>query len=261
MSTIQFHKYQGTGNDFIIIDNLDASFPKNKKVIEKLCSRKFGIGSDGLILIEAASNKNVDFIMNFYNPDGSQSFCGNGSRCAVAFAHNTNLISSSCRFEAIDGVHEATINSISGIVEIRMNPVEKISSFGTDFYLHTGSPHYIHLQKDIASFDLIKYGKSIRYSDDFKNQNGTNVNILQISDDHSIFIRTYERGVEDETLSCGTGVTACAIAYGNMHDLYNVPVQTKGGKLNVRFEKVGMGFDNIWLTGPAKSVFSGEISI
>ena len=257
--SIQFRKYQGTGNDFVMIDNLNGA--NNDLSIEQIsfiCDRKMGIGADGLIKI--SSVKDYDFEVEYFNPDGSQSFCGNGARCAVAFAKELGLIQSETNFLAIDGEHKASC--FDGMVRLEMLAVDKIEKVGNDFFLDTGSPHYVHFSEDIE-LDIVDYGKSIRYSDKYKTK-GVNVNIVLQEVDNSISVQTYERGVEDETLSCGTGVTACALVQMKSTNNYNkVEVNTKGGLLFVEanFNAVTAGFDNIWLTGLALKVFDGSIDV
>lgn len=258
---LQFFKYQGTGNDFIMIDNRSKSIQLSPQQINRLCDRRFGIGADGLIFLELEPG--LDFKMVYYNSDGNQSsMCGNGGRCLVAFAKHLKVIESKARFVAIDGVHEALISD-DGIVSLKMQDVKTIE-VGDDFYfLDTGSPHYVKLVKDVNGYDVFNEGKAIRYNNRFK-ENGTNVNFIEKLEDE-LFVRTYERGVEDETYSCGTGVTAAALVAavnGSSNSKNNCMIHTKGGKLEVTFEKVlEHTFYNIWLKGPAELVFSGSISV
>lgn len=252
---ISFFKYQGTGNDFVIVDNRELLFPaENLSVVRQLCDRKFGIGSDGLILIESSDSE--DFRMNFFNPDGSQSYCGNGSRCAVHFAHELGMVGETCDFEAIDGAHRGRIEG--GQVRTSIRPVTKVEEVGDDFFVNTGSPHYVHFTTDLDDLDLLKAAHAIRYSPPYDKQ-GVNVNFVHVIDERNIGMRTYERGVEDETLSCGTGVTAAAIAHfyrngrgGKVH------VTTRGGELEVSAQPGGdQAYFDIWLSGPATPVFRG----
>jgi diaminopimelate epimerase len=255
---INFTKYQGTGNDFILVNNFDGSLKLSTEQIKALCNRKFGIGSDGLILIEPSDK--AQFYVNFYNPDGSVSFCGNGSRCAVHFAHAENICGAVANFDAVDGIHAGSV-SVND-VEISMRDVREIEERENGLYLQTGSPHLIVLVDDVEKVDLLPMARNIRYSAKYKEQ-GINVNVVhQISDDQ-IHMRTYERGVEDETLSCGTGVTAAALSIALENDhLHEVHVNTRGGKLSVRFDHTGEGgFEGIWLKGPVASVFTGEVEI
>lgn len=255
---LSFSKYQGTGNDFIMLNNLKGEYNTlDIKNIQFLCDRKRGIGADGLIKL--SKQNDVDFLVEYYNADGSQSFCGNGARCSVAFANSIGIINDSARFSAIDGIHTAQINN--GIVRLEMLPVSTIHKIDQDYFLDTGSPHYVHLIAEEKAFDIVEYGKSIRYSPEYKQQ-GVNVNTIHKNSDNSIFVQTYERGVEDETLSCGTGVTACALVWMELHkDLDKVNVSTKGGNLLIEAKRDEKGFREIWLSGPAKKVFDGSIDI
>lgn len=256
---IKFFKYQGTGNDFIIVDNRKMSFDKNNiELIKGLCNRKFGIGSDGLILIE--NHTRLDFNMVFFNPDGSQSFCGNGSRCAVAFARELGLVHDVAKFNSTDGYHEAIINS-KGLVRLKMHNVSNIEVSESYHYMNTGSPHYNCFEKNIDTVDVVSKGREIRYNKRFK-EIGTNVNFIEHLS-NGIKVRTYERGVEDETLSCGTGVTACALSAALVakDSSGEIKVNTRGGDLSVSFRQTLDGFEDIWLTGPTKFVFNGEIEM
>ncbi|WP_268122660.1 diaminopimelate epimerase [Roseivirga pacifica] len=257
MRALSFYKYQGTGNDFVMVDNREGVFPKDDlKLIAQLCDRRFGIGADGVILIENAAN--ADFEMVYYNPDGSQSLCGNGSRCAVMFAKQLGIIADKTDFLAIDGMHKATINGDE--VKLLMNDVAGYEQIGEDFLIDTGSPHYIRYNNNVAELDMIAEGQSVRYAERFKAK-GVNVNLIQQLGDAELKIRTYERGVEGETLSCGTGCTAAALSLGLKNNVEEVTLQAVGGTLKVTFEKAGNGFKNIYLIGPAKQVFAGSISI
>ena len=255
-----FYKYQGTGNDFVMIDNRQEVFPKsNIKLIEQLCDRRFGIGADGLILLE--NDTQTNFKMVYYNSDGNESsMCGNGGRCIVAFAKKLRIISNHATFIATDGLHHATIDE-NGIVSLQMKDVEEVK-VDTDYvFLNTGSPHHVTVIDDIENYDVKTNGAKIRYSDLY-GKAGSNVNFVhQITQNH-FRVRTYERGVEDETLSCGTGVTAVAIAMNaigktNSNEI-NLDVQ--GGKLKVTFEKEKEAYRKVHLIGPATFVFEGEIS-
>ena len=256
-----FYKYQGTGNDFIIIDNRNNSIELTKEQINKLCSRRFGIGADGLMLMNDHSA--CDFEMIYYHADGNPStMCGNGGRCMIRFAYDRGLHKSEYLFKAIDGEHKAEIED-NGWVDLKMIDVDKveITSF-SDFILDTGSPHYVKPVSDVAHTDVVKEGREIRYSRRFAGE-GINVNFVELETDGNIYVRTYERGVEDETLSCGTGVTASALAFAHNDNGYNrVDVKTPGGNLAVEFYKTGeTSFNNIWLCGPAVFVFKGEVDI
>ncbi|MCH7410952.1 diaminopimelate epimerase [Belliella sp. DSM 111904] len=249
-----FYKYQGTGNDFIMIDDRNEAFPEdNLPLVQMLCDRKFGIGADGLILIRYKDG--FDFEMIYFNSDGSQSMCGNGARCAVAFSKFINIIDTETKFLAIDGPHTAVVDG--SLVELGMSDVNSISNAGQDYFVNTGSPHHVRFVDNVLSYPVVDQGAAVRYSDDYK-PNGTNVNFVTPISDEEIHVRTYERGVENETLSCGTGVTACALVYGIKHQLNEVKILTPGGKLKVRFSAAADGsFRNIKLIGPAEQVFHG----
>ncbi len=255
---LNFSKYQGTGNDFILIDNRDGAIHLSGPQIEKLCHRRYGIGADGLMLLELAEG--YDFRMVYFNADGKEgSMCGNGGRCMVRFAHDSGVINSEYRFIAVDGPHEASIE-MDGTVRLKMKDVDTIEPHTTFDFLDTGSPHVVKHISSIESFDVFNEGRAIRNSSSFK-ENGVNVNFVEVLEDDRIYVRTYERGVEDETYSCGTGVTASALVNAHNERGFNhVEVETNGGKLYVEFEKTGeTSFQNIWLAGPAARVFSGEI--
>lgn len=259
---IKFSKYQGTGNDFVIVDNREAAYDNlTQHDIKKICDRKFGIGADGLMLLN--KKEGYDFEMKYYNADGREgTFCGNGSRCIVKFAWACGLQKENYVFTAADGEHEAKID-FNGIVSIKMKDVDKIQLYHSDFILDTGSPHFIRLSPEVMHLDVFKKGKEIRYSPDFVKE-GINVNFVeQLTESDKIIVRTYERGVENETLSCGTGVTAAAlVCYHNENGFNEVEVQTPGGNLNVEFDRTSDGnFKNIWLCGPAEKVFDGIIFI
>jgi diaminopimelate epimerase len=258
---ISFSKYQGTGNDFIIIDNRDNRYGAlTKEQISFLCNRRLGIGADGLMLLNRDAK--YDFEMKYYNSDGAESsMCGNGGRCLIQFANATGINKSEYYFTAIDGLHEAGINT-DGTVSLKMGDVDSIKQAGVDFIVNTGSPHYIHMMDKVMDADIYKKGREIRYSREFEKE-GINVNFVeQTEEPDNIIVRTYERGVEDETLSCGTGVTAAAlVCYHNDNGFNRVEVETKGGHLSVDFDKIDESFKNIWLTGPAEKVFEGTIEL
>lgn len=257
MAALHFYKYQGTGNDFIMADNRDESISLSTEEIIHLCDRKFGIGSDGIILIEKSDE--ADFYMNFYNPDGSKSFCGNGSRCAVRFAQFLEVTSNIGSFIAIDGKH-AFVSNLEE-VHIHMRDVFTTSKQGEHFIINTGSPHYIIYTDSLEDINVVEEGRKIRYNAEFKGE-GINVNFVQ-EKSNKLFIRTYERGVEDETLSCGTGVTAAALSFGLRHpDKNELKVTTRGGELQVKWNRNEDGsFSEIYLCGPAQYVFDGHIMI
>ncbi|WP_276876832.1 diaminopimelate epimerase [Chryseobacterium joostei] len=254
---MEFYKYQGTGNDFVMVDNRDLQFPKDKNIIEKLCDRRFGIGADGLILLE--NDPDYDFKMVYYNSDGGEStMCGNGGRCLVAFAFFLDVFEDKCKFIAIDGEHDAEIHN--GIIKLKMIDVNTISHDGNDSVLNTGSPHYVKYVENLKDYDVYTEGHGIRNSENYK-EKGINVNFVEKISDNEIFVRTYERGVEDETYSCGTGVTASALTFLQKDNLTSVKVKTLGGNLKVYAEKSGDSFCNIWLEGPSKQVFKGKVDI
>lgn len=256
---ISFSKYQGTGNDFIILDNRSGAYNNlSRKQIEFLCHRRFGIGADGLMMLNNA--KGYDFEMKYYNADGAAgSMCGNGGRCIAAFAFANGVVGRECTFIAYDGPHSARI--AEGMVSLKMNPVKEMIHVGTDFFLDTGSPHFISFCNAVDTVDIVQQGRKVRYSAEYKAQ-GVNVNFVEKTGTNEIRVRTYERGVEDETYSCGTGVTAAAIAFAAANaGGQAVDVKTRGGDLCVTFQKTAHGYDNIWLTGPADFVFSGKIEL
>lgn len=257
MVTIQFHKYQGTGNDFVMIDNRDNAFDKTDlKTITALCDRRFGIGADGVILIE--NTDGADFEMIYFNPDGSQSLCGNGSRCAVMFANHLGMIQNETSFKAIDGIHQAHI--AENQVHLLMHDVTDFETIGSDYLIDTGSPHYIKYVESTDSLDPVVEGRNIRYSDRFAAE-GVNVNFIERINESGLKIRTYERGVEGETYSCGTGCTAAALSLALKSELNEVSLKAIGGDLKVSFTKEDNIFKNIYLIGPAAAVYSGEITI
>ncbi|HEU5053631.1 MAG TPA: diaminopimelate epimerase [Hanamia sp.] len=258
---IKFYKYQGAGNDFILIDNREKiSHEFTVQHIKKMCDRHFGIGADGLMLLN--NKEGFDFEMIYFNSDGNEgSMCGNGGRCIVQFASNLGIKKNEYKFLASDGEHEARID-LNREVSLKMNDVTDVD-FSMDHYvLDTGSPHYVKFVSDVQGLNVVSDGSKIRNSRDFA-EKGINVNFVQTLDDDHIFVRTYERGVENETLSCGTGVTASALmAAHNDNGFNHVEVRTKGGHLNVEFDKINDSeFRNIWLSGPATFVFSGEYEI
>lgn len=255
---INFFKYQGTGNDFIIIDNRDNQYNSlTTEQVNTLCDRRFGIGADGLMLLN--SKEGYDFEMIYYNSDGNiGSMCGNGSRCLVKFAHHLKIIKDNCEFIAFDGPHQARINE-KNTVSVQMQNVNGIEKRKGSFILNTGSPHFVIFNSDVDDLNVLEEGRDIRYGKEFA-EKGINVNFVeQLSKVEEIKVRTYERGVEDETLSCGTGVTASAlVCYHNDNGYNNVIVHTRGGTLTVEFDRIAEGqFTNIWLSGPAEKVFEG----
>lgn len=261
MSKLHFYKYHGTGNDFIIFDGRtgDIHSQMTQQVIESICHRRFGIGADGIMILE--DHPTADFNMVYYNADGKpSSMCGNGGRCLVAFAERMGVFQDRCTFMATDGLHEATIKD--GWVELKMIDVDQLEHHGDDAILDTGSPHYITSCPNLDQLDIIPAAHAIRYNDRFTKE-GINVNFLQTTDS-GIRIRTYERGVEGETWACGTGATAAAIAYVHQHDLnghQEVAIKVEGGHLSVKVNRQGEGYKDVWLCGPAQFVFEGEVGV
>ncbi len=261
MDQLNFYKYQGAGNDFILVDNRSGECGLSIDQVVKLCDRKFGIGSDGLMLIEKPSDSKTDFHLEFFNPDGSKSFCGNGSRCAVAFASKLGVCDKETSFTAIDGVHAASIVK-ENWVSLHMRDVPGITTFRDGFFLNTGSPHVVLEVNDLPSFHVFEEGRKLRYDGEF-NPGGTNVNFVHREGEAHFSVRTYERGVEDETLACGTGVVAVALA---MHHKYGlsvneISISARGGELTVTFRKEKLGYSDIYLHGPATFVFNGVIQL
>lgn len=262
---LPFFKYQATGNDFVILDNREKKYQFTQEQIQNICDRKFGIGADGLMLIEP--DKDLDFNLQYFNSDGSQSLCGNGSRAAVSFASSLGLVNGKTTFNAYDGPHDAELIT-DGNVRLKMGDVREVKRIGDDFFINTGSPHFIRIVEDAEAFPVYEQGKRIRYSEPYK-PGGTNVNFVQRLEDNAIFVRTYERGVENETLSCGTGVTAAALAASFLGFKSPVQIHTLGGDLSVEFKfrpsVPGSGhagtFTDIYLSGPAKMVFKGELEL
>ncbi|MGK7391352.1 MAG: diaminopimelate epimerase [Candidatus Cyclobacteriaceae bacterium M2_1C_046] len=255
---VEFKKYQATGNDFVLIDNREEKINLELPQIMRLCNRSWGIGSDGLILIEP--DNSADFKMNFYNPDGSQSLCGNGSRCAVKFARELGIIEKETTFSAFDGIHWAEILK-DDQVRLKMQDVKTVRHMGDGMFVDTGSPHVVNFVINLENFKVRREGKKIRNSGLF-HTSGVNVNFVEVADNHNIYVRTYERGVEDETLSCGTGVTAAAIASQQKTVFSPVVVKTRGGELQVEYNKLAEGgYEDVFLIGPAEKVFEGIIEI
>ena len=256
---LHFYKYQGTGNDFVLIDNRNNNFKNDTKFIQKICDRRFGVGADGFILLENSAMDLCDFKMIYFNADGNEStMCGNGGRCIVAFAKHLKVIETETTFEAVDGLHSAIINGNS--VNLKMVDVPTVNISKNACFMDTGSPHHVAFVDDIDDFDVFTQGRRIRNLPNYEAIKGTNVNFIQIKEG-VVQVRTYERGVEDETFSCGTGVTAAAITAKMSNKIDQTPVKlvTKGGPLEVDFEIEGPNaVKNIWLKGPAEFVFEGD---
>ncbi|MBP6040104.1 MAG: diaminopimelate epimerase [Flavobacterium sp.] len=258
---LTFYKYQGTGNDFIMVDNRLNSFPKeNTQLIEQLCDRRFGIGADGLILLE--NHTTYDFKMVYFNSDGNESsMCGNGGRCLVAFAKQLGIIEATAEFEAVDGYHFAKIIG-DKMVSLQMKDVDRIAVHQDYSFLNTGSPHHVQVVSDLINLDVKTEGAKIRYSDLY-GKAGSNINFVHQLENDIFAVRTYERGVEDETLSCGTGATAVAIAMHQTGKTNNniIDLNVEGGKLKVQFDVDNGKYTNVFLIGPATFVFEGTIDL
>jgi len=258
---LKFYKYQGTGNDFILIDNREGLFEYKKELVAHLCDRHFGIGADGMLLLENVNG--FDFRMVYYNSDGSPAtMCGNGGRCIMAFANRLGVIGETAKFLAADGPHSARIlNTDKHVVqvELSMKDVTITQKNKHSVTLNTGTPHFVSFVDDPDIIDIVSEGRKIRYAPEYA-PFGINVNFSKL-DGENIYVRTYEKGVEDETLSCGTGVTASAIAASEFTVGKKFKVTTRGGQLSVAFDKEGNNYTNIRLSGPATIVFIGEISI
>lgn len=259
---LSFVKFQGTGNDFILIDGRTIEIPTTLPV-KTMCDRNFGIGADGLMILQDKVGYNFEMI--YYNSDGNlSSMCGNGGRCISQWAHQLGIGNNNeLKFWAPDGEHIAIIDKDQ--VRLQMNNVSswKIIDENT-VEINTGSPHYVQFtDNDIETYPLFSWAQSIRYNETYS-QVGINVNISKVIEMNHLQMRTYERGVENETLSCGTGVTATVLAHVVLHGSnlgvkkQIVHMDTLGGKLAIEFEKTEIGFENIWLIGPAEEVFSGQ---
>lgn len=255
---IEFYKYHGTGNDFVIIDNRSSSIELSEEQVHSICNRRFGVGADGLMLLENAEG--YDFKMVYHNSDGrTSSMCGNGGRCLVKFARDLGVITDSAHFIATDGEHKALLKG--GWVHLKMNKTELPISKDKGFFLDSGSPHHVVQVENCKSTEVFTDGRRMRNA--IYGAEGANINFVERLDETSVFVRTYERGVEDETYSCGTGVTASAIIafVNNWVDTNEVNISTLGGELKVSFEPTEHGFKNIWLKGPAVQVYKGQIDV
>ncbi|MFY7861194.1 MAG: diaminopimelate epimerase [Chitinophagales bacterium] len=251
---MEFYKYHGCGNDFILLDGRNIQENFSKSLIEKICHRRFGVGADGFMILSLVSG--YDFEMKYYNSDGKESsFCGNGGRCIVKFAQDLGIIRDSALFLFEGKTYTAFLDGES--IFLHMKNVDSILVQNEIFVLDTGSPHHVTFIESIDSFDLITYARHIRFSDSFPD--GINVNIVEQMTPNKIKMRTYERGVEDETYSCGTGVVAAVLAAStrakNVENRYEV--ETKGGQFEVEFQKDEIKFHQIILKGPAEKVFQG----
>lgn len=259
---IHFYKYHGAGNDFILIDNrTNVIDHRNPKLISTLCDRRFGIGGDGAMFLQ--NKENYDFEMVYYNADGQpSSMCGNGGRCIVAFAKYLDVIRTETNFLAVDGPHYAKISAEGDWVSLQMIDVDNITTDDDAYVLNTGSPHYVKLVNELKEKDVYTDGYAIRNNDTY-HENGINVNFVEPTDE-GYFVRTFERGVEDETYACGTGVTAVALAMAKHNGQSGhviTPIKVLGGDLNIRFDYDGHKFSDIFLEGPAVRVFEGDIAV
>jgi len=260
---IHFYKYQATGNDFVVVDNLDGQLNLSQDQIVAICDRKFGVGADGLMLLE--KHPSANFNLQYYNSDGSQSLCGNGSRAAVKMAASLGIVNGKATFQAFDGLHDAEIIK-DGIIKLLMNDVTTVKRFdNNEFFINTGSPHFIRFVKNVRDYPVVDEGRRIRYAAEYA-PGGTNANFVEILSDNTLYIRTYERGVENETLSCGTGVTAAALAASFLGLASPVKLKAPGGELTVEYdsragEAGNTTFHNIYLIGPAKLVFEGDLEL
>lgn len=256
---LKFYKYHGNGNDFIAVDNRNGIFIKEPSIIKKICHRHFGIGSDGIILIE--NDPENDFFMDFFNPDGSQSLCGNGSRCALHLTNQLGMIENEAVFRVYDGIHQGRLSGNASSISLADNSNMEINP---DFYyIHTGSPHVVKFVDNVEAVNLIDEARKIRYGDIFKSKGGTNVNFVQRTKS-GVKSRTYERGVENETFSSGTGTTAialCSVVHFGLQE-QKVSVETRGGLLSVSFNHGEKNaFSNIWLSGSVEQVYTGRINL
>ena len=257
---INFSKYQGAGNDFILIDNRTGCFDRNNvDLVNKMCDRRFGIGADGLMLLQDTNN--YDFEMVYYNADGKEgTMCGNGGRCIVAYARDLQIITEKTDFLAVDGPHQADISLDQ--VNLEMIDVDVVDRDQDAFVINTGSPHFVQKVENLRHYDVYQNGYTIRNNDTY-GEKGINVNFVEKEND-GYFVRTFERGVEDETLACGTGATAAAMAMAidqNMEGNIEIPIRVLGGQLYISFFKKGSSFTQVRLKGPANFVFSGEIEV
>ena len=256
---LKFSKYQGAGNDFVMIDDRQQTFPISTKLINRLCDRHFGVGADGLILLQ--NDTESDFKMVYFNSDGNEStMCGNGGRCIIRFANDLDVASENMTFTAIDGLHHGIVDN--NVIRLQMIDVDEVEDHDHYLFMNTGSPHHVEFVEKVDDVDVYNRGKEIRNGSPYF-EKGSNVNFVEVMPDNNLRIRTYERGVENETLACGTGITAAAIsAYvKNLVDKKSIEIKALGGDLSVNFEENNHKFVNVWLNGPAVKVFEGEIEI
>lgn len=257
---VKFFKYQGAGNDFVMLDNRSLEYSNlSVEEINRLCHRNFGIGADGLIMLE--NKAGFDFGMRYFNSDGNEStMCGNGGRCTVAFARQLGIVRNNYEFWAIDGVHNALFTN-DNLVKLQMINTANIKNILNGKFLNTGSPHYVQFVEKVADIDVFNQGKLLRYNKAV-GEGGANINFVE-KHENGIKVRTYERGVENETLACGTGAVASAICFASngINGKKSVNVAMPGGKLEVDFFENGNEFTNVWLTGPARYVFEGTVNL
>ncbi len=256
---VHFYKFQANGNDFILVDNRDRHLPDSRRLISRLCDRHFGVGADGLMLLEETSG--YDFEMVFFNSDGRPGeMCGNGGRSLAAFAFLKKIAGRKMQFLAGDGLHLAEIHGTDDAgrvfdVSLKMQDVTEVKILEDGYFLNTGVPHFVRFVNDVESIDVFAEGRRLRNDPRFA-PDGTNVNFVEIREDR-LFVRTYERGVENETLSCGTGVTASAmVAFLKEGKLFG-GIHARGGEFMVTFLRDGQTFRSVWLRGPAEWVFEG----
>jgi diaminopimelate epimerase len=259
---IHFYKYQGAGNDFVMVDNRQNTVDhRNPALIAQICNRRFGVGGDGIMFLQ--SKQGFDFEMVYYNSDGQpSSMCGNGGRCIVAFAKKLGVIDGETEFLAVDGPHYAKIAASGDWVSLQMIDVDTVTRDGEAYVLNTGSPHYVTIADDLKAKDVYHEGYAIRNNATYRKE-GININFVEPMD-QGYFVRTFERGVEDETFACGTGVTAVALAmaqHNHQTGHITTPIKVLGGDLNIRFDYDGAKFSRIFLEGPAKFVFEGDVEV
>ena len=263
-NTVDFYKFHGAGNDFVMIDNRRPQADFTVEQVARLCSRRFGIGADGLILLQQPMLPDVDFSMRYFNSDGREaSLCGNGSRCVVAFANFLKIIDKKCRFSAFDGIHSGEITDFhddTWNVSVSMNDVIHLTNYDDGIFLDTGSPHFVVFVEDANGVDVFNEGRRLRH--DVRFPEGSNIDFCS-PDGSGIFMRTYERGVEDETWACGTGVTATALAWAQQRHFangdYELPIRMRGGDFKVAFKMANCRFSSIYLKGPATIAFKGQV--
>ena len=254
---IHFVKYQATGNDFILIDNRKDNLQLKRDIIKKITHRKLGIGADGVLLLQ--NHAIYDFEVLYYNPDGSKSFCANGTTCMVDFSHQLNIIGTHTKFLAYDGVHEALIQNNKIHLTLQDIKKETIKKIESDFFINTGSPHYVKFVENLHNYKVVEEGKIIRHSHIFGDV-GTNVNFVEYINEKEILVRTFEKGVEDETLSCGTGIVASALIVSESKNLESpLTIKTKGGSVEVEFIKKKNEYADIYIKNTTNKIFEGVI--